>query len=129
QKPKLTIAHMSKTPKTSRRKFLGNAMKGAVGAVTLSNIPMIVPASVRGKNAPSNRINVGAIGNGRISRSHDMPNIWKYDHANIIAVCDLDSKRLKEAKAYVDGHYSKKSGKPYNGVKMYDDYQELLNNK
>jgi hypothetical protein len=31
--------------------------------------PTIVPASVFGQNAPSNRINIGAIGVGRISAS------------------------------------------------------------
>lgn len=113
----------------TRRDFLKNTVKGAAGTIALANFPTIVPASVLGKNAPSNRINVGAIGNGRISRTHDMPSVWKYDHANIMAVCDLDKKRLKEAKELVDGYYSKKSGKEYNGVKMYDDYQELINNK
>ena len=29
--------------------------------------------------APSNRINVGAIGTGRISRGHDLPGLWKHD--------------------------------------------------
>ncbi len=34
------------------------------------------------KYAPSNRINVGAIGAGRITRIHDLPGIWKYDQAH-----------------------------------------------
>mgnify|MGYP001008426705 CR=1 FL=1 len=54
---------------SSRRKFLKNSLKGAVGTLALANIPTIVPAHVlKGPLAPSNRINVGAIGNGRISR-------------------------------------------------------------
>ena len=31
------------------------------------------------QTAPSNRINVGAIGTGRISRGHDLPGIWQHD--------------------------------------------------
>jgi hypothetical protein len=48
--------------------------------------PAIVPASVFGQNAPSNRINVGAIGIGRISRIHDMPEVWKHADAHVMAV-------------------------------------------
>ena len=64
-----------------------------------------MPASVLGAAAPSNRINVGAIGVGRISRGHDLPGIWKHDGARIVAVCDLDSKRVDEAKNLVNGYY------------------------
>ena len=70
----------------SRREFLGNTMKAAA----LAAIPSIVPSSVFGKKAPSNRINVAAIGTGRISRAHDMPGVWQHDFAQIMAVCDLD---------------------------------------
>ncbi|GAA0546639.1 Gfo/Idh/MocA family protein [Chitinophaga japonensis] len=116
-------------PGSSRRDFLKNSVKGAAGALVLSGFPTIVPAHVLGKDAPSNRINVGAIGNGRISRGHDMPGVWKHDHARIIAVCDVDRKRLQAARQLVNDHYSKAAGKPYDGVKAYEDYQELLANK
>lgn len=114
---------------STRRKFLKNSIKGA-GALALAGFPTIVPAHVlSGPLAPSNRINIGAIGNGRISRGHDIPGVWKYDQARIIAVCDLDSKRLEAAKKLVNDYYTKKTGKPYDGVKTYTDYQELLANK
>jgi predicted dehydrogenase len=58
-----------------------------------------------------------------------MPGVWKYDRAQIIAVCDLDSNRVMQAKKLVEDTYTKKTGKPYRGVKTYGDYQELLNNK
>src|SRR5690606_22827690 len=76
-----------------------------------------------------NRINVGAIGTGRISRMHDMPGTLQFDKAKIIAVCDLDSKRVKDAKKLVDDHYARKTGAKYEGTRMYGDYRELLNNK
>jgi len=79
--------------------------------------------------APSNRINVGAIGVGRISRGHDLPGIWRYDDARIIAVCDLDSNRIEEAKTLINGVYSKNTGKPYDGVTGYRNYHDLLANK
>ncbi len=91
--------------------------------------PAIVPATVFGATAPSNRINVGAIGAGRISRVHDIPGVWKYDSARIMAVCDLDTKRIGLAKTLVNGYYAKKTGKPYDGVIGYDNHDELLANK
>jgi Oxidoreductase family, C-terminal alpha/beta domain/Oxidoreductase family, NAD-binding Rossmann fold len=109
----------------SRRKFLENTIK--IGAAIA--VPTIVPASVFGANAPSNRINIGAIGTGRISRLHDMPGVWKYDNARIIGVCDLDTKRASEAVTLVNEYYTKKQTRRYKGVKEYHDYRELLQNK
>ena len=114
----------------TRRKFLDLAVKGtAASSVLITGFPTIVPASVFGKNAPSNRINVAAIGTGRISRDHDMPNVWRYDNALIMAVCDLDANRVEDAKRLVNGYYAKKTGKDYDGVRIYTDYRELLLNK
>ena len=115
---------------TGRREFIKTAVTGiGVASLSLQGFPAIVPASVFGKIAPSNRINVGAIGTGRISRIHDLPGVWKYDNAQIMAVCDLDSKRLEDAKNLVNGYYSKKTGKTFDGVTGYLDYRELLKNK
>ena len=57
------------------------------------------------------------------------PALWKYDSARIMAVCDLDSNRVADAKTLINGQYSKKTGKPYDGVTGYANYQELLANK
>src|SRR6185437_4430255 len=121
---------------TNRRNFIATSVKGAVGAFALTHLPgngkgfpTIVPASVIGKNSPSNRINIGVIGTGRIAHEWDIPGTAKWDLANIMAVCDLDSNRVKQGKDFVDGIYAKKTGKSYNGTKTYDDYQELLANK
>jgi predicted dehydrogenase len=109
----------------TRRDFL----KVSIGAAAAIGFPTIVPASVFGQNAPSNRINVGAIGVGRISRGHDLPGIWQFDQAHIMAVCDLDARRVEEAKTLVNGYYSKKTAKPYDGVAGYHNYHELLADK
>src|SRR5437764_9607646 len=118
---------MSNTPnkKRSRREFL----KTGLGAAAALAFPTIVPSSVFGQYAPSKRINVGAIGVGRISRGHDMPGILQYDHARIIAVCDLDAHRVEEGKKFVNDFYSNKTGKPCDGVTGYANYHDLLANK
>jgi predicted dehydrogenase len=110
----------------SRREFISTAGKGIAAASVLSGFPSIVPASVLGAASPGNRINVGAIGTGRISRVHDLPGIWRHDIARITAVCDVDSKRVEEARTLVNGHYAKKTGKPHDGVKTHGDYRDLL---
>jgi predicted dehydrogenase len=46
-----------------------------------------------------------------------------------MAVCDLDDNRVERGKTLVNGYYSKKSGKPYDGVTGYHHYRELLANK
>jgi predicted dehydrogenase len=86
--------------------------------------PAIVLSTVLGKNSPSNRINVGAIGTGRISREHDMPGVWNNGTARIVAVCDLDSNRVSEAKQLVESQYAKMNIR--SNVKTFGDYRELL---
>jgi predicted dehydrogenase len=115
--------------KVDRRRFLATAGKGLVASSVAAGFPAIVPASVFGATSPSNRINVGAIGTGRISRGHDLPGIWQHDIARVMAVCDLDRRRVEDGKTLVNGYYAKKTGKPYEGVTGYANYKELLANK
>ena len=115
--------------RASRRQFLKAAGQGIAVSAVAAGFPAIVPASVLGAASPANRINIGAIGNGRISRVHDLPGLWKHDTARIMAVCDLDSRRVEDAKTLVNGRYASTSGKPYSGVTGYSDYHELLANK
>ena len=114
----------------SRRDFLKNTVKAGVGSIFLSGFPTIVPASVFGKNAPSNKINIGQIGIGRIARTHDLPETFKYDNARIMAVADVDRIRLESGKKMLEGWYAKKTGQAnYIDIKIYEDYHQLINNK
>ena len=74
-----------------RRDFLKNSSAVMAGTIIL---PTIVPSTVFGKNAPSNKINVAQIGFGRIAMTHDLAETLRYDEARIIAVADLDSNRV-----------------------------------
>lgn len=111
---------MHKTP--TRRSILKSGL-------ALAAFPTIVPSSVFGATAPSNRVNIGAIGVGRISRGHDMKEVFKIGSAQIVAVCDLDSKRLALGKQFVDETYTTKYGKPWSSTLTYADHRELLANK
>lgn len=110
-----------------RRSFLKSAVATAAGTMIF---PTIVPASVLGKNAPSNKIHIGQIGVGRIARSHDMAETFMYDQAQFVAVCDVDSKRLVDGKKMFDEFYAKKTGKAsYSDAKMYENYIDMLADK
>ncbi len=114
----------------TRRKFIQSSFAGAVAA----GFPAIVPSSVFGATAPSNRINIGAIGVGRISRVHDMPGVLQFTGVaerdnRIVAVCDLSAERVEQGKQFVNDAYTKKLGKAYTGTRGYSDYRELLANK
>ena len=116
-----------KNPSQNRREFLKRALTAAGAAAAF---PSIVPSSVFGRSAPSNKIHIGAIGLGRIAREHDLPGTLPYDEARVTAVCDLDAKRLKEGREFVEAFYAKKTGKvDYLSVKTYGDFRELLADK
>jgi len=120
----------------SRRDYLKKSAIGAAtfvaGSAGVSNAiaaPTIVPASVFGKDAPSNKIQIGQIGFGRIARSHDLPDTMRYDVARAIAVADVDSQRKEDGKQWIENWYAENKGKKnYVDVQMYDDYREMLAN-
>ena len=115
-----------KTAKSAltRRDFLKGSTLATAGAFLA---PSIVPATVFGSNAPSERITIGVIGTGRIARTADIPEMLKIDGTQIVAVCDVDSKRVKDAKAQVDQYYSKKYGVvDAKGCGTFGDFRELL---
>ncbi|MCG6189057.1 Gfo/Idh/MocA family protein [Maribellus maritimus] len=110
-----------------RRNFIKKTAATAAGTMI---IPTIVPSSVFGKSAPSNKINIGQIGCGRIARGHDMPGVWQHEVAQIMAVSDLDSNRMADGKKLVEDHYNEKTGSNNAvDVKMYADYKEMLLDK
>lgn len=90
----------------SRRKFLKSAATVAAGFT-------ILPRHVLGgKNfiAPSDQLTKAIIGVGAMGKGH-IP----YAGTKVVAICDVDSKHLKEAAGMIG-----------NGVKTFSDYREVL---
>ena len=112
----------------SRRKFIETSVKTSFAAsFAINGFPEIVPSTVFGRSAPGNKINIGQIGFGRIASTHDLPETLKYDAARVVAVADLDSRRLLQGKKYIDEFYAKKTGSSnYMNTKTYDDYRKML---
>ena len=90
---------------TTRKSFIGGML--AAGAV-----PTIVPHSVFGKNAPSNRITVGGIGVGGIGNAQ-LPQM-KSAGFEVVALCDLDWQ------------YAERVFKKFPQARKYKDYEEML---
>ncbi|HUW20373.1 MAG TPA: Gfo/Idh/MocA family oxidoreductase [Sedimentisphaerales bacterium] len=108
--------------KLTRRDFL----KSSAAAGAALAVPAIVPASVPAANAPGSRITIGCIGVGRMGLG-DMRTILGFDEAQVIAVCDVDSKRVSYARQIVDEHYGARSRSgSYKGCATYGDFRDLL---
>ena len=112
--------------KSTRRTFLKGTALGAAGTLV---IPTILPFSVFGSSAPSNRINVAVIGCGRQSVGPNIPQLLASPHANLVGVCDLDTWRLTNAVKQVNDAYSKQKRAAYKGCKGYSDYHDVMRNK
>jgi predicted dehydrogenase len=106
----------------SRRAFVQRTALGTAVAAA----PMIIPSRLLGGPwAPSNRIRVGHIGCGRIAQGHDMPGVAGADLADVLAVCDLDSKRAADGKRRIAELYAKRTT-PLPEVTVYTDYKQLI---
>ena len=95
----------------SRRDFL--KVSAAAGAAIA--LPAIVPSSVFGTGAPSNRITLGCIGLGG-QGTGNMKTFNGKPECEIVAVCDVDVKHLERA--------LKTAGLSANSA--YTDFREVL---
>ena len=119
--------------KTTRRGFL----KAAAATAGVLGVPAIVPSSVLGANAPSERITVGIIGCGHQSQ-RDIPSFLVHDDMQIVAVCDVNRSGIgyyypdqvlgrETAQRWVNEHYAEKAGAgKFQGCDAYVDFRQLL---
>ena len=110
----------------TRRGFLKGAGLLAAGAA-IGGAPAIVPSTVFGKNAPSNRITMAFIGNGRQFKEANLPQFIALPDVQVVAMCDVDAWRLENARKQAEAYYAQHqpSGK-YKGCAVYKDFREVL---
>src|SRR6266542_3879605 len=109
-----------------RREFLKRA--AVVGSAALS-FPTIIPSTVLGQNAPSNRINIGLIGMGLMMGSHHNIMLGRGD-VQVVAICDVDRNKRERAKARTETSYgAKKSSGMYKGCDTYNEYERIIERK
>ncbi len=107
---------------SSRREFL----KGAALAGAALAFPTIVPSSVFGQNAPSNRIGMGLIGMGLMMGGHQGHMSGRPD-VQVLAVCDVDRSRRERAKASIERNYAQKTAAgTYKGCEAYNEYERII---
>ena len=115
-----------KNQKTTRREFIKKSSATVAGTLIL---PTVVPSTVFGKTAPSNLINIGMVGTGRVALVNNLNNgFLKLDDCRVIATNDVDSWRMNHVTKIISDKYAS-DGKNYKGIKKYDDYRDLIANK
>jgi len=105
-----------------RRAFLG----AATGVVTSFGLSLALPSRLRAAAPPGGRIRVGQIGCGRIAQVHDLPGVLGSGLADVVAVCDFDSKRAADGRAVVAKLYQEKSLGAAPAVSVHRHFRELL---
>jgi hypothetical protein len=100
----------------SRRSLLKTA------AATFA-VPTIVPASVFGANAPSNRVTMGFIGMGLHGIGWNLKGFLKFEDAQALAVCDVMKSRRDEAQDLVNKTYGNKD------CDSCSDWREIIGRK
>jgi predicted dehydrogenase len=102
----------------TRRSFLKKA-------AFASAVPIILPSHhVWAQGKPSERINMGFIGMGKMSRKLLQNFIWR--DVQVVAVCDVDTTRRENAQAYVNDFYKSKPEKGTADCKAYNDFREII---
>jgi hypothetical protein len=120
--------------RATRRNFL---KRSACLTAAACCAPAIVPSSILGATAPSNRITVGMIGMGNQS-TVDLPAFLEQDDVQMLAVCDVNTAShgyrtpdqflgRKPGQDAVNTYYAKKTGAAqYKGCEAYNDFREVL---
>lgn len=116
--------HRSGCAILTRRDFL----RKTAATAAVFTAPLVIPARLLGASAPSRRIRVGHIGRGRIARGHDLPGVFRSGLADIVAICDLDAKRLGEGRKLVEKFYAE-AGTTAPEIAAFGDYRELVARK
>lgn len=130
-----------KKNKLTRRDFL--KMSTAIATASVG-FPYVVPSSVFGANAPSNRIVMGCIGVGGMG-TNNMRAFMAHDDVQIVAVCDPvtgsreyghwythgwkgDYLGREPARLIVEDYYDarQRNDGTFKGCAAYSDFRELL---
>jgi myo-inositol 2-dehydrogenase/D-chiro-inositol 1-dehydrogenase len=107
---------------SGRRTFL----KATTGLLTAVAAPLVLSSRASGAPTPSQRLRVGQIGCGRIAQGHDLPGVLDSKLADVVAVCDVDAKRVADGRAWVEKYHQTKQTKAPPPVSTYRGFEQLL---
>ena len=113
---------MKKNHFLSRRDFL---LRGAAAIGAVAAYPSVVPSTVFGAAAPSNRITLGMIGMGLMMGGHFRGMLNRSD-VQVLAVCDVDERKRENAKRTAEKTYAGRTvGGTYRGCEAYLEYEKV----
>jgi len=101
-------------------------LRSSVAAIALPNIITSNAFGADGVTPASERLTLGFIGMGKQMGGH-VGTFLGRDTCQVLAVCDVETRRLEQYKTRVNEYYAQKSGEgTYKGCDAYKDYRELL---
>ena len=103
--------------------------RGFLKGVSFAAAPLVLPGCTALTFSSNEKIRVAVIGLGRIATSFEIPCVLaRPDAARIVAVCDLDSRRVDLAKSNIEKSYREKGFAGYT-VDTYSDYKAVCARK
>jgi predicted dehydrogenase len=102
----------------SRRNMLRASALGSAAVAA----PMVIPSSAlgfAGFTAPSNRITFGMVGFGQMMNGH-FNNMLNRGTVQILAVCDVDTKKRENARGKVNSKYGN------NDCDCYNEHEKIM---
>ncbi|AKJ65244.1 Gfo/Idh/MocA family protein [Kiritimatiella glycovorans] len=110
----------------SRRGFL---RRSTLAAASTAAAPYVIPSSALGLNGivpPSERIVLGLIGLGKISRGH-FGSMLNHPGVQIAAVCDVDRTKREDKKTAAESRYAQnRPSGTWRGVDAYNEYERIV---
>ena len=104
----------------SRRQAIKHGLAGVFAA---GAAPLFLPSRLFGAGAPSNRLNIGIVGNGLIA-THHMGILTARDDCQIVALCDVWRSQMEKMRKRIEEQYAKDRGT--GGLKLFDVHEELI---
>jgi predicted dehydrogenase len=105
-----------------RREFI---QRSVLATVALTIIPRHILGG-RGYVPPSDKINIGFIGTGRLARGY-FENFAALPEVHLLAASDVYKRKLDNFKNLVDSYYTKATSNPaFSDCRTFEDYHELL---
>jgi predicted dehydrogenase len=109
----------------TRRTVLKN---GLAGVFAFGLAPNFFATRLFGKNAPSNRLTIGLVGNGLIATHHVGILTGRPEDCRIVAICDVARSKADKMHERLATAYGRntESGRPARGIDIHARHEELI---
>ncbi|MBD3274616.1 MAG: gfo/Idh/MocA family oxidoreductase [Candidatus Marinimicrobia bacterium] len=113
-----------KNKNMNRRTFLKSTIGSGLGLLAA---PYLVPSTVFGQTAPSEKITLGFVGMGK-QGTYLLRAFLNEPNTQVLAVCDVDELKLNRAQRMTNEFYANQSGAgAYDGCDKYELFEDVVN--